>query len=114
MPALGQQVSCAVDTTDEVSIILSPGEASFHNAYTLHGSEANASNRWRFAVGLNYAAASVSPLKGFDDTATLVRGDAGSTRFELEEAPASDLHPNAIKHHAWSRVLGQKRYIDVS
>ena len=110
----GQQVTCALDESQTVDIVLKPGQASFHGAYTLHGSGPNKSDHWRLGVGMNFVAATVSPVQQHRASAMLVRGSAGSTRFELETPPQSDLHPDALAHFAWAQELAKTRYADVA
>ncbi len=109
----GQQVIEPLDETTARNIILKPGQGAFHGPFTLHRSGANGSDQWRLGVGLNYAAAAVSPKPGYQDSAMLMRGDPGNTRFELETPPLADLDPAAIEQFNHCTQIGQKRYDDV-
>ena len=110
----GQRAIHAIDDARAVEIVLRPGQASLHGHLTLHGSGPNQSDRWRLAVGLVFAASSVSPVEGVEASAMPVRGNAGDTGFHLEVPPQSDLHPQALAQFAWAQDLGKARYADVA
>ena len=108
----GQQAQVDADNPNIVGIDLAPGQASFHHTLTLHCSSPNESDDWRLGVGLNYAAADVSPLPGHSDSAMLLRGSSGNTGFVLEEPPDFDLSPLALSRFVDAALRQKARYAD--
>lgn len=110
----GQRVIQRVDDTVATDITLAAGEASIHHPLTLHGSGDNSSHDWRLAVSFNFISSHVAPHEDRTESAMLVRGTyPASGVLRLENAPANDLHPEALAHYAWATALSAKRYVDV-
>jgi phytanoyl-CoA dioxygenase PhyH len=100
MLSRGQEVSVAVDESKAVAVELQPGEMSLHHVRIVHGSADNAGEVPRIGYAIRYIAAHVRQTSGTRDSATLVRGADRYGNFELEPAPASDFHPDAVAYHA--------------
>jgi ectoine hydroxylase-related dioxygenase (phytanoyl-CoA dioxygenase family) len=96
----GQEVAVAVDEREAVDITLQPGEFSLHHVLIVHGSEPNRASWPRIGLAIRYVASHVRQTVGDTDWATLVRGENRHGNFMLTTPPKSDLHPDAIAHHA--------------
>jgi len=105
----GQEIAVQVDEKSAVNIILAPGEMSLHDVMIAHASEPNSSDRPRTGIAIRYIATSVGQASGFEDSATLVRGDDKYGHFRLEPRPAALAHPNAIEEH--NRAVAETRRI---
>ena len=90
----GQRIDGDIDESAAEEVPLSAGQASLHNAMILHGSAANDSADWRYAVGLNYVSGNVKPINGYRDSAWVVRGKRQVLGFE-DEQPAQKRSPTA-------------------
>jgi len=108
----GQRAQVDADSPNIVHIDLAAGQASFHHPLTLHCSGPNESVEWRLGIGLNYAASDVSPLSGHSDSAMLLRGSAGNTRFVLEEPPDGDMSASALAVFNEAALRQKARYSD--
>lgn len=94
----GQEIAVDVDEAAAVDLVLSPGEMSLHHVRLVHGSEPNRSAGPRIGYAIRYIAGHVRQLTPLRDSATLVAGrDLG--HFDLEPAPASAFHPDAVAFH---------------
>lgn len=109
----GQRVCVPVDESQLVAIDLEPGQASIHHTLMLHRSHANSSDNWRLGVGFNFVSSSVGPIPGYRDSATLLRGCADGTGFDLTETPRRDLDEAALQMFAEVQELQSKRYADI-
>ena len=109
----GQKVSSTIDDSEIVNIDLTPGQISIHHTLMLHRSRANESDNWRLGVGFNYVSSNVKPLPGYQDSAILLRGEAGDSGFELTRPPESDLDDDALENFARVQRLQSKRYDDL-
>lgn len=96
----GQEIAVDVRDEDAVDVVLAPGEMSLHHVLLFHGSEPNRADHPRIGFAVRYVPTHVSQLSGERDSATLVRGTDRHMNFEHERAPAADLHPDAVAHHA--------------
>lgn len=88
----------AFDRSGAVAIELRPGEMSLHHLMLVHGSAVNRSDRRRSGFAIRYVAAATPQVREPRGTATLVRGRDHGT-FDLEQAPARDLDPAALRRH---------------
>lgn len=102
MLSRGQEIKVAVDERDAVDVVLQPGEMSLHHVRLIHGSEPNRAHHRRIGFAIRYLPTSVRQTSGMRDTATLVRGRDEFGHFDLEPAPVSDFHPDAVAFHAKS------------
>ncbi|MDQ7251143.1 phytanoyl-CoA dioxygenase family protein [Dongia sedimenti] len=102
MLSRGQEIKVAVDERDAVDVVLQPGELSLHHVRLIHGSEPNRADHRRIGFAIRYLPTSVRQTSGMRDTASLVRGRDDFGHFDLEPAPVSDFHPDAVAFHAKS------------
>lgn len=109
----GQRVLDAVDDSNAVSCTLEPGEASLHHPFTLHGSAGNRSDRWRYAVALNYVSANVNPKPGYRESALYVAGADKNASFERDPIPADSVSDVAVAALDYAAGLAAARYSDV-
>lgn len=105
-----QQVDLDVDESNAIEIRLASGQASVHHPLTLHGSGGNASNDWRLGIGFNYAAGDVSTVKGYRDSALLLRGNSGASNFNRETIPDADLSPSSLERYQAAVGFAGTRY----
>ncbi len=96
----GQEVAVEVDASKAIDVVLAPGQFSLHHVRLVHGSEPNTSDGPRIGFAIRYLPTYVKQVSGIPDSATLVRGVDEFGNFELEPAPASDFHADAIAFHA--------------
>lgn len=96
----GQEVEAKVDEREAVDIVLQPGEFSLHHVLIVHGSEPNRADWPRVGFAVRYVPTSVRQTAGNVDYATLVRGTDTYGNFKPTTPPASELHPDAVAHHA--------------
>jgi phytanoyl-CoA hydroxylase len=68
----------AVDAMKAVDVELNPGDISVHHPLTLHGSNANTSNRWRRGGSIQYMPATTRITDDNWPCAFLFRGEAVS------------------------------------
>ena len=95
-----QEVEAKVDERDAVDIVLQPGEFSLHHVMIVHGSEPNRAEWPRVGFAIRYVRTDVRQTAGNVVWATLVRGVDRHGNFRPTIPPASDLHPDALAHHA--------------
>jgi non-heme Fe2+,alpha-ketoglutarate-dependent halogenase len=97
----GQEIEVLVDDAQALDVVLAPGEMSLHHVQIVHGSEPNNSDIRRIGFAIRYLPAHVHQAnRETRGTATLVHGVDNYGHFDLEHAPQSDYHPQAVKHHA--------------
>ena len=96
----GQELQVEVRPEDKVSVVLRPGQMSLHHVLIFHGSDANASDDRRIGFAIRYIPTHVRQVNGPRESATLVRGTDRFGYFDLEPAPETEMHPNAIARHA--------------
>ena len=97
----GQEIEVRVDESQALDVVLAPGEMSLHHVQIVHGSEPNRSDIRRVGYAIRYLPTHVRQsdceIRG---SATLVRGVDTYGHFDLEQAPQSDFHPQAVERHA--------------
>ena len=71
----GQEIAVQVDESETVVMALEPGQASFHNVKSAHGSGPNNSNDRRIGLSLHYMPTHTKQTLATWDTAALVRGE---------------------------------------
>ncbi len=84
------------DESDARPLELKPGEVSFHNFLTVHGSYPNRSNSRRVGVAIRYMPTDVKLTHEKADYATLVRGEDCFGNFIHESSPCVDVDPNTL------------------
>jgi non-heme Fe2+,alpha-ketoglutarate-dependent halogenase len=99
MLSRGQTVQAAVEDTQAVPIVLSPGEFSLHHTMAIHASDPNTGDDDRIGIGVSYIPTRVRHVGPTRMSATLVRGRDAYGHFDLEPRPEADLHPAAIAAH---------------
>ena len=99
MLSRGQEVAVEVDPTQAVDIVLQPGEFSLHHVRIVHGSKPNRADWPRVGFAIRYIPTDIRQLSEVRDSATLVRGHDAFGNFDLEPAPKSDFHPDAVAFH---------------
>lgn len=102
----GQEIAVDVDLGRAVDIVLQPGEMSLHHVLIFHGSEPNRSALPRIGYAMRFIPTRVAKVAGLRESATLVRGTDRFGHFDLEPAPAADLHPDAVACHG--RIIDQQ------
>ena len=95
----GQEVAVKVDPSTVVNVELQPGEMSLHHVLLFHGSEPNRSAQPRIGFAIRYIPTHVRQSSPIRDSALLVRGRDDFGNFEPEQAPETDLHPDAVARH---------------
>ena len=111
MLAGGERISPPIDSQLSVQVILSPGQASLHNGFAIHGSNPNITNNRRIGYVIRYIASDVHQIEGKKGTATLVKGkDFGY--FELEKKPDGEFLNKDIAYHNqiykdWGRMIAK-------
>ncbi len=73
---LGKEVDMPVDESQAVEFVLQPGDVSVHHPNIVHGSEANASDRWRRGLTIRYIPTSTRITDPEAGSAFLLRGQA--------------------------------------
>ena len=86
-----------VDGSEAVFLALSPGEASFHHGWTLHGSLPNRSDDRRIGFNAQYVATHTRQTQHDRDTAILVSGIDTFGNFGEDIPATSDLEPTAVE-----------------
>lgn len=82
----GQSIEDNFDEQQITQVELQPGQASFHQGWTVHASKPNASDGRRIGLVMNYLKPSVRQIVGDYETATLVRGSDNYGHFQPEPA----------------------------
>lgn len=96
----GQEIAVKVNEDEAIDIVLEPGQMSLHHVLIFHGSPPNKADYPRIGCAIRYVPAHVHSLAGDTGSATLVRGSDTTGHWQHERAPASDMHPDAVRHHA--------------
>lgn len=91
-----------VTESDTVAMPLRPGQASFHNVATAHGSGANRSSDRRIGLSLHYMPTHTRQTLADWDSAALVRGTDRFGHFDHAPRPSRDLDPDVMAYHARS------------
>ena len=95
----GQEIAVDVDEAATVLMALEPGEASFHNVKSAHGSGPNNSAERRIGLSLHYMPTHTRQTLADWDTAALVRGEDRFGNFVHTPRPAADFDPEAVAFH---------------
>lgn len=91
-----------IDPADTVAMPLRPGQASFHNVATAHGSGPNRSDDRRIGLSLHYMPTHTRQTLADWDSAALIRGEDRYHHFDHAPRPTSDLDPAVMAYHARS------------
>lgn len=97
----GQHIN-QIDPADTVAMPLRPGQASFHNVATAHGSGPNGSSDRRIGLSLHYMPTHTRQQLADWDSAALVRGEDRYHHFDHAPRPTRDLDPEVMTYHARS------------
>ena len=103
----GQSIEEKFDEQQISQIQLQPGQVSFHQGWTVHASNPNASATRRIGLVMNYLKPSVRQVVGDYETATLVRGSDNYGHFQPE--PACDSNFSAANVDFQLEVERKKR-----
>lgn len=95
----GQEIAVKVDESETVLMALEPGQASFHNVKSAHGSGPNESDDRRIGLSLHYMPTHTKQTLAEWDTAALVRGEDRFGHFVHTPRPATDFDPEAVAFH---------------
>ena len=95
----GQEITTLDDETKTVSMPLKPGQASFHNVKSAHGSGPNASDDRRIGISMHYMPTHTKQMLSKWDSAALVRGQDLYNNFVHTPVPACDFDPEAVAFH---------------
>jgi len=92
----GQELE--IDTADHerVAMPLAPGQMSFHNVRTAHGSGPNDSDDRRIGLSMHYMPTSTRQTKVGWDSAALVRGVDEHGHFAHCPQPVTDMDPETL------------------
>ncbi len=91
-----------IDPADTVAMPLRPGQASFHNVATAHGSGPNHTDDRRIGLSLHYMPTHTRQTLVDWDSAALVRGADANGHFDHAPRPSADLDPDIMAYHARS------------
>jgi ectoine hydroxylase-related dioxygenase (phytanoyl-CoA dioxygenase family) len=97
----GQHID-EIDPADTVAMPLGPGQASFHNVATAHGSGPNRLGDRRIGLSLHYMPTNTRQTLAEWDSAAFVRGEDHHHHFDHAPRPTSDLDPEVMSYHARS------------
>ena len=97
----GEEIRVDVDEDQAVHVDLAPGEMSLHHLLLIHGSKPNTSGTRRLGFAIRYIAGDLTQIGSMRGSATLVSGRDHGT-FDLEQAPASEFAPEAVRRHSQS------------
>ncbi|MEM7324423.1 MAG: phytanoyl-CoA dioxygenase family protein [Actinomycetota bacterium] len=97
----GQHIN-DIDPGDTVAMALRPGQASFHNVATAHGSGQNNGTDRRIGLSLHYMPPHTRQTIGDWDSAALVRGEDTHNNFDHAPQPTADLDPEVMAYHTRS------------
>ncbi len=95
----GQEIAVKVDESETVLMALEPGQASFHNVKSAHGSGPNNSSDRRIGLSLHYMPTHTKQTLADWDTAALVRGEDTFGNFVHTPLPTMDFDPDAVAFH---------------
>ena len=91
-----------IELADTVAMPLRPGQASFHNVATAHGSGPNGTDDRRIGLSLHYLPPHTRQTLADWDSAALVRGEDRYHHFDHAPRPTRDLDPEVMAYHARS------------
>lgn len=92
----GQELEIDPAERGPVAMPLDPGQASFHNVRTAHGSDPNASPDRRIGLSMHYMPTSTRQTKVGWDAAALVRGTDDHGNFAHCPRPTVDMDPATL------------------
>ena len=95
----GQELQIDVTQHETVPMPLKPGQVSFHNVRTAHGSGPNTTDDRRIGLSFHYMPTYTEQTLSEWDSAALVRGEDQYNNFEHCPQPAYDLEPAAVDFH---------------
>jgi len=87
----GQEIAVDVDESEAVTVVLRPGEATFHHGRLLHASGPNVSSDRRIGVAIRYIDPAMKQVEGQRPLARLVAGTDRFGNFRLTEPPCGRL-----------------------
>ena len=96
----GQCINGAIDDRNAIELSLRAGQASMHHPLTIHGSEGNATDYWRYGIGFNYVSSNTKVKDGHVESALLIQGRPPTDGFRLETMPDDDLSHTALAEHS--------------
>ncbi|MGH1489838.1 MAG: phytanoyl-CoA dioxygenase family protein [Acidimicrobiales bacterium] len=94
----GQHIN-NIDPAATVAMPLRPGQASFHNIATAHGSGPNDSQDRRIGLSLHYMPTYTRQTRVDWDSAAFIRGEDRHHNFDHALRPTSDLDPDVMAYH---------------
>ena len=100
MLSRGQTIAKDIDETGAVSLIMQPGEVSFHHTLAIHRSCPNTTDEPRIGIGISYIPTRVRHVGETRLSATLVRGTDGYGHFDLEPTLSEEKNDAAAAVHA--------------
>lgn len=95
----GQELTIDVDDHTPVAMELRPGEASFHNVKSAHGSGPNTTDDRRIGLSMHYMPTHTRQIVTDWDSAALVRGHDAYNHFEHAPRPSRDFDPDTVAFH---------------
>jgi len=95
----GQELEIDVTQHRTVPMPLKPGQVSFHNVRTAHGSGPNTTDDRRIGLSFHYMPTTTEQTLSEWDSASLVRGEDKHNNFEHCPQPQQDLEPAAVDFH---------------
>ena len=95
----GQELEIDVTQRETIPMPLKPGQVSFHNVRTAHGSGPNTTSDRRIGLSCHYMPTSTEQTLSEWDSAALVRGEDQYNNFQHCPQPAYDLEPAAVDFH---------------
>ncbi len=94
----GQHIA-DINPEDTVPMPLRPGQVSFHNIGTAHGSGPNQSDHRRIGLSLHYMPTHTRQTLADWDSAALIRGEDTYRHFHHAPRPTRDLDPAVMAYH---------------
>ncbi len=91
-----------INSANIVAMPLRPGQVSFHNIGTAHGSGTNSTKDRRIGLSLHYMPTHTRQTLADWDSAALVRGTDVHNHFDHAPRPTTDLDPAIMEYHARS------------
>ena len=95
----GQELEIDVTQHHTVPMPLKPGQVSFHNVRTAHGSGPNTTDDRRIGLSFHYMPTTTEQTLSEWDSASLVRGEDKHNNFEHCPQPQHDLEPASVDFH---------------
>lgn len=95
----GQTVAGVVEE-QAIACTLKPGEASFHDSWTLHASQPNKSSDRRIGLNVQYMTPDMKQTVNPHETSLLVRGQDHFYYYQPEILSAEDFSAEAMASHA--------------